>query len=91
MGAIMKSKDEIFALLSLLKVFDANYASDEDCDALANLDVNNSDDISKAVDALLISEFRTYLPTVQSKLKELLRSNLDNPAQDFLSFSIEWN
>ncbi|WP_426321943.1 hypothetical protein [Pseudoduganella sp. R-43] len=79
----MKSNNEIFDLLSLLKVFDANYASDEDCEVLNDLDANNPDDVSKAVDVLLISEFRSYLPTVQARLKELLRSRLDNSAEDF--------
>jgi hypothetical protein len=79
----MNSKNEIFDLLSLLKVFDVNYASGEDCDAVHDLDVNNPEDVSKAVNALLTSEFRSYLPTVQARLKELLRSCLDNPAEDF--------
>jgi hypothetical protein len=79
----MNSKNEIFDLLSLLKVFDTNYASEEDCEAVHDLDANNPEDVLKAVNALLISEFRSYLPTAQARLKELLRSFLDNSAEDF--------
>ena len=79
----MNQKNEIFDLLSLLKVFDVNYVSDEDCEVLHELDVNNPVDVSKAVNALLISEFRTYLPTAQTRLKNLLHSYLENPKEDF--------
>jgi len=79
----MNSKNEVLDLLSLIKVFDANYVNSSDCDALLGLDVNKPEDISKAVNALLIPEFLTYSPTVQARLKELLHSLLDNPAEDF--------
>ena len=79
----MNSKNEIFDLLSLLKVFDASYASEEDCEAVHDLDANNPEDVSKAVNALLVSEFRSYLPTAQVRLTELLRSFLDNSAENF--------
>lgn len=56
----MKAKQEIFNLLSLLKVFDANYISDEDCLKLHGLDVNHAEDVITAVKALLLPELNTY-------------------------------
>ncbi|MBC7814165.1 MAG: hypothetical protein H7175_23625 [Burkholderiales bacterium] len=79
----MNSGKEIFDLLSLIKVFDVNYASDEDCVALRDLDPNRSDDVSKAANLLLIPEFRSYLPSAQTRLKELLHSFLNNPTEGF--------
>jgi len=79
----MNSKNDFSDLLSLLKVFDANYASEEDCKAVRDLDVNNPEDVSIAVNVLLVPEFRSYLPTAQVRLTELLRSRLDNSEEDF--------
>lgn len=79
----MNSKNQIFDLISLLKVFDANFVSEADIAVLSDLDANNPEDILKAVNALLIPEFQSFLPTAQARLKEILRSHLDNSAEDF--------
>jgi hypothetical protein len=79
----MNSKNQIFDLLSLLKVFDINYISEGEADALCNLDANHQEDVLEAVKIFLIPEFQSYLSTSQSRLNDLLRRSLNNPAEDF--------
>jgi len=79
----MNSKNQIFDLISLIKVFDANSVSDKDIDVLREVDVNNQDQLLKAIDKLLIPEFRSFLPSAQTRLTTLLRSHLENFSEDF--------
>ncbi|MFP5391684.1 MAG: hypothetical protein ACLGI6_09080 [Gammaproteobacteria bacterium] len=79
----MDSKNSIFDLVSLLKVFDANYVSDEECEGLYALDANNPADVALAVDRVLLAEFRSYPAAAKSRMLQLLRSHLDNPREDF--------
>ena len=70
-------------LLSLLKVFDANFIADADCEKLQGLDINNADDVATACAALLKPEFLTYPTLDQRHLVETLRRSLANPEEDF--------
>ena len=70
-------------LISLLKVFDVDYASDDDCDKLQGLSSNNSADVAKAVNLLLMPEFARYIPVAQDRLITLLRTCLADPKEDF--------
>lgn len=79
----MKEKKDIFDLLSLLKVFDVNYISNEDCAALQNLNPNDPADVSKAANTVLLREFCTYLPSAQKRLTDLLHSTLADSQEDF--------
>ncbi|ENW92986.1 hypothetical protein [Acinetobacter dispersus] len=79
----MKAKQDIFDLLSLLKVFDANYVSDEDCLKLNGLNVNQPDDVITAVRSLLLPEFNTYPQGSQQRLIALLRSTIFESSEDF--------
>lgn len=79
----MKSRKEIADLVSLLKVFDVNFVNDEDAVQLSGLDVNNEVDVRKAINALLIPEFYSYLPTEQKQMLNSLRACLSDDAEDF--------
>lgn len=79
----MKAKQEIFDLLSVLKVFDVNYVSDEDCLKLHGLDVNQPKDVVKAVRTLLLPEFNTYPQRSRQRLIALLRAKILDSSEDF--------
>lgn len=79
----MKVKKEMFDLLSLLKVFDANFVSDADCVQLQGLDVNSPSGVAGAVRALLLPEFQTYTKAAQDRLTNLLRMFLADPSESF--------
>ncbi len=74
---------EVMDLINLLKVFDANYAIDEDLQKIAGLDINDPKDIDNAVDALLMPEFSTYSEKLKMELVYALRHFLADPAQNF--------
>ncbi len=79
----MKKSKELMSLLSLLKVFDVNFANDEDCMKIQGLDVNNSADVIKAVNTLLLPEYSIYSQDAQDRLLESLRKYTSNPDEDF--------
>lgn len=79
----MGSSKEIIDLVSLLKVFDVNFVNDEDLGQLSGLDVNSDVDVHKAINALLIPEFFSYLPSAQSRMLDILRNCLSDEAEDF--------
>ncbi|CAM4433123.1 hypothetical protein F901_00190 [Acinetobacter dispersus] len=81
----MKAKQEIFDLLSLLKVFDANYVSDEDCLKLHGLDVNKPEDVITAVNALLLPEFSRYSQSSQQRLITLIHATILDSSEDFIA------
>lgn len=81
----MKAKQEIFDLLSLIKVFDANYVSDEDCLKLHGLDVNHTEDVITAVKALLLPELNTYSQVAQQRLITLLHATILDPSEDLIT------
>lgn len=53
-------KRNIFILESLLKVFDANYASEEQANMIEGLDINDSHNLKLACDLLLKEDFLSY-------------------------------
>lgn len=79
----MKVKNDMFDLLSLLKVFDVNFMSDADCEQLHGLDVNSHDDVASAVKALLLPELHTYTKSAQDRLINLLHKFIADPSEDF--------
>ncbi|MBA8735900.1 hypothetical protein [Chromobacterium violaceum] len=79
----MKVKKEMFDLLSLLKVFDANFVNDADCVQLQGLDVNSPSGVASAVRALLLPEFHTYTKAAQDRLTNLLRILIADPSENF--------
>jgi hypothetical protein len=82
----MKKKiqqNEVSDLMSLLKVFHVNYASEEDCHKLAGLNPNAAIDVATAVDLLLIPDISTYPLASKLRLLDILRSSLANPEEDF--------
>ncbi len=84
LGAVMKKKDEIFFLVSLLKVFDLDYMSDEDATTLRSLDVNNSEDVIRAVQVFLMPEWPTYPKTARDRLLNVLRKSVSDPTENFV-------
>lgn len=79
----MNLKKEIFDLISLLKVFDVNYVSDDDCMKLQGLDANNPSDINIAARELLLPEFHAYSMAAQDRLISLLRTAIADPSENF--------
>ena len=77
------TNNDLLDLIILLKVFDANYVSDEDCTSLQGLDINSQADIDKAVELLLMPEFRTYKPQAQQRLMTILRTAIQEEKEDF--------
>jgi hypothetical protein len=80
-GETMSSAD--VDLVSLLKVFDANYVSDEDVRKTEGLNINNPLDIRTAVNALLVPEFDTYSQSSKTELIAILRACVADPTQDY--------
>lgn len=74
---------DIYDLNSLIKVFDANYASDQDVASLAGLDVNRHEDVIQAVRRLLLPEFSTWSAEAQRRSIELLRALLERREESF--------
>lgn len=79
----MKVKKDMLDLLSLLKVFDANFVSDADCEQLEGLDVNSPSGVANAVRALLLPEFHIYTKTARNRQKKLLSMFLADPYEKF--------
>jgi hypothetical protein len=70
-------------LMSLIIVFDVNYASDDDYQKLAGLDINDRENVKLAVDRLLTPKFVAHGHEDQKKLLSILRSLLSDPTEDF--------
>lgn len=85
----MKAKQEIFDLLNVLKVFDVNYVSHEDCLKLHGLNVNQTEDVVKAVRTLLLPEFNTYSQGSRQRLIALLSAKILDSSEDLVYFLIE--
>jgi hypothetical protein len=64
-------------LVSFLKVFDVNYASDTDCREVSGLDVNHPADVAKAVRLLLVPQLRLYSPAELRHVMKLLNERVD--------------
>ena len=79
----MKKRDEIFNLISVVKVFDIDYITDEDCNRISGLNGDNPVDASRAIKMLALEEFSTYLPYERLKLVEILRKCLADENEDF--------
>jgi hypothetical protein len=79
----MKHKKEITDLVSLLKSFDVNYVNDTDYIQLNGLNVNEAPNRCRAIDALLIPEFLSYLPEAKMRMFKSLRVCLSDDAEDF--------
>ena len=79
----MKSRKKMTDLISLLKVFDVNFANEEDCAKISGLDVNSEVDVRKAIHALMIPEFAYYSPIEQKWILESLQVYLSDDAEDF--------
>lgn len=70
-------------LVSLVKVFDANYVTDEDCEELSGVDVNQEQGVVEVVRRLLLPEFARYTESAQATLLSSLRSAVTDPEEDF--------
>ena len=71
------------ALISLMKVFDVNYVSDDNCRKLAGLDPRDVDDLRKAVALLLVPEFLTYSEAARAGLVTSLRDAIADENESF--------
>jgi hypothetical protein len=85
----MKKREEIFNLISVVKVFDINYISDENCNKISGLDGNKPEDISKAIELLAVPEFSTLLLSERSSLIELLKKCLKDEKEKFYKLFTE--
>lgn len=81
--AVMSGKNILHDLVTLVKVFDANYVTDEDAEKLSGLDVNREQGVGEAVHRLLLPEFVSYTEAAQTRLLNSLRSALADPQEDF--------
>lgn len=79
----MTSKNALHDLVTLLKVFDANFVTDEDCEKLTGLDINKMQGVDKAVQHLLLPEFLSYKETARIRLLGSLRDSLADSDEDF--------
>lgn len=79
----MSGKHMLSDLVTLLKVFDANYVSDEDCEKLSGLDVSREEGVKEAVQLLLLPQFRSYTEGARLRLVSSLREAVNDPRQDF--------
>jgi hypothetical protein len=71
------------ALISLMKVFDVNYVSDEDCRKLAGLHPRDPGGIREAVALLLVPEFLAYSEAARAGLVTALRDAIADENESF--------
>ncbi|WP_323637293.1 hypothetical protein [Pectobacterium polaris] len=76
-------KGNIFILISLLKVFDANYVVDSEISLLSGLDVNNSQDLKKACDLFLKDEYLSFSDQERCEFMSTIDYFLEDKACDF--------
>ena len=79
----MGGKNILHDLVTLVKVFDVNYVTDEDAEKLSDLDVNHQQGVDEAVRLLLMPEFLGYTEVAQARLLHSLKSALADPQEDF--------
>ena len=70
-------------LVTLLKVFDVDFATDDDCEIIGKLNPNHLQDVAKAVRLLLLPTFLSYQDTAQARLLSSLRSTVADPKEEF--------
>lgn len=70
--------------MTLVKVFDANYITDEDAKKLGGLDANHQEGVGEAVRLLLLPEFLGYTEVAQTRLLDSLKKALSDPREDFV-------
>ena len=80
----MSKKKDVHNITLILKVFDFNYISNENCEKLSGLNPNNSEDIVKAVDLLVLKEFLIYPADVREELLGSLKKMLLNDNEYFV-------
>ena len=80
---MIKRSMKLEDFISLLKVFDVNYVTDDDYVKLHGLSGNKSSDVERAVNLLLLPELVTYSDESRSRLVGLLRSAVADPSEDF--------
>ncbi len=81
---MMDKKDTLSDLITLVKVFDVNYITDEDSEKLSGLDANQEDGVGQAVRQLLLPHFNCYTDAAKARLLNSLRSVLADPKEDFI-------
>lgn len=74
---------EVDDLTSLLKVFDANFASEDEVEAVSGLDPNRHEDVVEAARRLLLPEFRGWSLQARESTVALLRRCLEQPQEAF--------
>lgn len=70
-------------LVTLVKVFDSNFVTDEDCEQLNCLNLDQEHGVRGAVHQLLLPEFFGYTEAAQARLLNSLRKVLADPAENF--------
>lgn len=80
---MMSGKNVLHDLVTLVKVFDANYVTEEDSEKLSGLDVNQEQGVDEAVRRLLLPEFLSYTVAAQSRLLNSLKDAVADPREDF--------
>lgn len=78
-----KRNNDLNDLISILKVFDANYAVPEDCEKIAGLSVNDQADVKKAAGLLLIPEYKNYSINTKARLIKILENALQDEKEAF--------
>jgi hypothetical protein len=78
-----KRNNEVSDLMSLLKVFHVNYATDEIYQKLDGLNPNDSNDVATAVNLVLIPDIANYPISSRARLLAILQRALANSAEDF--------
>ncbi|WP_051690923.1 hypothetical protein [Photorhabdus australis] len=76
-------KNNVFILESLLKVFDANYADEEQTAMIDTLDVNNSQDLEIACNILLKEDYLSYTDKEKNDFLLTMDYFLSIPEYDF--------
>lgn len=79
----MVKKDVVYDVVTLVKVFDVNYVTNEDSEKLCGLDINEERGVREAVRRLLLPEFLGYTEAAQARLLNSLQSSLADLEEDF--------
>jgi hypothetical protein len=73
MGAIIMAKAKIEMLISILKYIDIDYMSEEECNSIYFLDVNNTEQQKQIIRTIIVPGFKELNNTSQERLKEVLK------------------
>lgn len=79
----MANKNILHDLVTLVKVFDVNYITDEDVKKLGGLNANHQQGVREAVRLLLLPEFLGYTEVAQARLLNSLKNAVADPREDF--------